>query len=377
MSTANPIDNPARSPATPASTAPFTAPFREFSFDLPQPLPGGELRCTACSTRVRIPEPTPDGAARAQLRARARELLASRSAVLMAHYYVDADVQDLAIETQGFVGDSLELARYGQEHPARNLVVCGVRFMGETAKILSPDKEVWMPDPHADCSLDMGCPPETFSRFCDAHPNRTVVVYANTSAAVKARADWVVTSSCAVHVVRHLADQGHKILWAPDCHLGSYVQRQTGADMLVWGGSCIVHREFDAASVRSLLQRREGARLLAHPESPADVLEQADMVGSTTAILRAPATLDAALYVVATDGGLLHRLRQAYPGKEFVGAPTLGVHGGRCPWMSANGLASLVRVLESRASAIEVDPGLAERARIPIERMLAFTRPAP
>src|SRR5262245_44331664 len=200
--------------------------------------------CTAHAW-AKVPAPlTPSQ--RRQLKARAAELLKAKGAVLVAHYYVDGDLQDLAEETGGIVSDSLEMARFGRDHPARTLVVSGVRFMGETAKILSPDKRVLMPDLDATCSLDLGCPEDEFSRFCDRHPDRTVVGYANTSAAGKARADWLVTSSCALDVVRALTAQGQKILWAPDRHLGDYIRRETGADMVSWQGACIVHDEFKA-----------------------------------------------------------------------------------------------------------------------------------
>ena len=178
---------------------------------------------------------------KANLESRIRAALKAQDAVLVAHYYTDPDIQRLAEETGGCVADSLEMARFGNQHKASTVVVAGVRFMGETAKILNPEKRVLMPTLEATCSLDIGCPADEFSAFCDQHPDRTVVVYANTSAAVKARADWVVTSSIALKVVDYLDSQGEKILWAPDKHLGSYVQRETGADVLLWDGACIVH----------------------------------------------------------------------------------------------------------------------------------------
>src|SRR3989454_6578713 len=181
-----------------------------------------EYEQPSCTTRhawARVPqEPAPDE--RAALKDKIRRLLKERNAVMVSHYYVHPDLQDLAEETGRIVSDSLEMARFGRDHAAQTLVVSGVRFMGETAKILSPEKRVLMPDLDATCSLDLGCPPDEFARFCDAHPDRKVVVYANTSAAVKARADWMVTSSCALAIVKHLKDQGEKILWAPDKHLG-------------------------------------------------------------------------------------------------------------------------------------------------------------
>src|SRR3990167_6253566 len=199
---------------------------------------------------------------RSALKEHIKCLLKEKQAVLVAHYYVDPDLQDLAEETGGLVSDSLEMARFGRDHAAQTLVVSGVRFMGETAKILSPEKTVLMPDLDATCSLDLGCPVEEFSAFCDAHRDRTVVVYANTSAAVKARADWLVTSSCALDIVSALKAAGQKILWAPDRHLGAYIQRETGADMVFWNGACIVHDEFKAFELEALKKEHPHAKVL-------------------------------------------------------------------------------------------------------------------
>ena len=192
------------------------------------------------------PDDTLSDEQRASYRDRIKALLRQRDAVLVAHYYTDPEIQSLAEETGGCVSDSLEMARFGKDHPASTLIVAGVKFMGETAKILSPEKRVFMPTLEATCSLDIGCPEDEFSAFCDQHPDRTVVVYANTSAAVKARADWVVTSSIAVELIEHLDSNGEKILWAPDKHLGGYVRDKSGADVLCWDGACIVHEEFKA-----------------------------------------------------------------------------------------------------------------------------------
>src|SRR5215208_5623868 len=215
---------------------------------------------------------------------RIKALLKERDAVLVAHYYTDPDLQLIADETGGCVSDSLDMARFGNEHPARTLVVAGVRFMGETAKILNPEKTVLMPDLEAECSLDLATPAAEFSAFCDQHPDRVVVVYANTSAAVKARADWMVTSSIAEKIVGWLHQQGKKILWAPDKHLGDYVQRVTGADMLMWNAACVVHEEFKAQQLEELKLLHPGAKVLVHPESPRSVIAMADAVGSTTGI---------------------------------------------------------------------------------------------
>ncbi|AVS85820.1 quinolinate synthase [Paracidovorax avenae] len=334
----------------------------------------------ACSTRhawARVPaEPLP--AERAALKERIRALLREKNAVMVSHYYVHPDLQDLAEDTGGLVSDSLEMARFGRDHAAQTLVVSGVRFMGETAKILSPEKTVLMPDLDATCSLDLGCPVDDFSAFCDAHPDRTVVVYANTSAAVKARADWLVTSSCALEIVGALHAAGHKILWAPDRHLGAYIQRETGADMLFWNGACIVHDEFKAAELEALKREHPQARVLVHPESPAEVVALADAVGSTSAILKAAREMDAREFIVATDNGMMHKLRALNPDKVFHEAPTAGNSAtckscAHCPWMAMNGLADVARVLETGANAVHVDPALIPRARQPIDRMLAFT----
>jgi quinolinate synthase len=339
-----------------------------------------EYEQPTCATQhawARVPvEPTPKQ--RLALKERIAQLLKEKNAVMVSHYYVHPDLQDLAEETGGLVSDSLEMARFGRDHPATTLVVSGVRFMGETSKILSPHKTVIMPDLDATCSLDLGCPIDAFSPFCDAHPDRTVVVYANTSAAVKARADWLVTSSCAVDIVRALKDQGQKILWAPDKHLGSYIQRETGADMVFWEGSCIVHDEFKAFELQALMQEHPQARVLVHPESPADVVALAHAVGSTSAILKAAQEMDAPEFIVATDKGMMHKLRTLNPGKVFHEAPTAGNSAtckscAHCPWMAMNGLAGVAHVLEHGANQIHIDPALGVRARLPIDRMLAFT----
>src|SRR5258708_2604765 len=201
------------------------------------------------------------------------------------------------------------MARFGRDREAKTLVVAGVRFMGETAKILSPDKRILMPDLDATCSLDLGCPADEFSAFCDAHPDRTVVVYANTSAAVKARADWMVTSSIGLEIVADLHARSEKIIWAPDRHLGGYIQKKTGADMLLWQGSCLVHDEFKGIELDLLRAEYPDAKVLVHPESPESVVAQADVVGSTTQLIDAARRLDATHFIVATDLGILHKMR--------------------------------------------------------------------
>ncbi len=308
---------------------------------------------------------------------RAAELLKARDAMLVAHFYVDADLQDLALATGGCVADSLEMARFGRDHAAQTLVVAGVRFMGETAKILSPHKRVLMPDLEATCSLDLGCPPGPFAAFCDAHPERQVVVYANTSAAVKARADWMVTSSCALAIVAHLEAQGRKVLWAPDRHLGRYIQEQTGADMLMWDGACIVHDEFKGLELELLRRQHPGAQVLVHPESPRSVVEQADVVGSTSQLLAAVVQGQAQTYIVATDKGLMHRMRQLAPGRTLIEAPTAGASAtckscAHCPWMAMNAVQGVVDCLEHGTGEITLDEPVRAKALGCIERMLDF-----
>lgn len=313
------------------------------------------------------------------LRSEITNLLKQKNAVLIAHYYTDDTIQALAEETGGIVSDSLEMARFGASCDAEVLIVAGVKFMGETAKILSPEKTVLMPTLEATCSLDIGCPVDEFSRFCDQHPDRTVVVYANTSAAVKARADWVVTSSIALDVVEHLDKAGKKIIWGPDKHLGSYIQHQTGADMLLWDGACIVHEEFKASGIKDLKKIYPDAAVLVHPESPDAMVELADAVGSTSQLIKASQDLPNDTFIVATDNGIFYKMKQLSPNKTFVEAPTGGSGAtcrscAHCPWMAMNGLEGIRDVLLS-GDGCEVFVGdeLRKDALKPLERMLSFT----
>ncbi|MBF5005991.1 quinolinate synthase NadA [Diaphorobacter caeni] len=346
--------------------------------------PDSGASCGLKGAWARVPS-DPGPAERARSERRIRELLQERDAVIVAHYYVDGALQELARATGGCVGDSLEMARFGAEHPASTLVVAGVRFMGETAKILSPEKTVLMPDDDATCSLDLGCPADAFSRFCDQHPDRTVVVYANTSAAVKARADWVVTSSVGKDIVAYLHARGEKILWAPDRHLGAWIQQQTGADMLLWQGSCVVHDEFKADELALLSKDYPEAAILVHPESPASVTALAHVVGSTTQLIAAAGRLETDRFIVATDQGILHDMQMRYPHKHFMPAPTAGQGASckscaTCPWMAMNSLGGIERALGSgigsEIGSIELDAALAQAARVPIERMLKFAADA-
>ena len=303
--------------------------------------------------------------------------LKARDACLVAHYYCDPLVQAIAEKSGGCVADSLEMARFGAKHSASTLVVAGVRFMGETAKILSPDKRILMPTLEATCSLDLGCPVDDFSAFCDQHPDREVVVYANTSAAVKARADWVVTSSIAVQVIEHLAEQDKTIIWAPDKHLGTYVQKETGADMLLWDGACIVHEEFKAKGLLDLKQVYPDAAILVHPESPDAVVQLADAVGSTSQLIKAAQELPNETLIVATDRGIFYKMQQAAPGKTFIEAPTGGSGAtcrscAHCPWMAMNGLQNILDGLRQGKEEVFVDSDLRQNALRPLERMLSF-----
>jgi quinolinate synthase len=319
---------------------------------------------------------------KAEYKARIKQLLKDKNAVLVAHYYTDPEIQALAEETGGCVADSLEMARFGNQHQAETLIVAGVKFMGETAKILTPEKTVLMPTLEATCSLDLGCPVDTFGKFCDEHPDHTVVVYANTSAAVKARADWVVTSSIALEVVEHLEAEGKPIIWGPDRHLGAYINKVTGADMLLWNSECIVHDEFSSKALNDLKNVYPDAAVLVHPESPASVVDMADAVGSTSQLIKASTEMDNQTFIVATDKGIFYKMQQANPDKEFIEAPTAGNGAtcrscAHCPWMAMNGLKAIEEALtDAEGHEIFVDEALAEKAMKPLSRMLNFAADA-
>jgi quinolinate synthase len=337
------------------------------SFDYPQQNAAGATCVAQAWAKVPVHLPA---AEKAQVIARIKQLLIEKDAVLVAHYYVDGDIQDLAMETGGFVADSLEMARFGKNHSARNLIVSGVRFMGETAKILSPEKRVFMPDLGATCSLDLGCDASEFAQFRALHPDRVVVVYANTSAAVKAQADWMVTSSCALAIVHQLKEQGKKILWAPDRHLGRYIQEQT------------VHDEFKGEELALLRAKHPHAQVLVHPESPQSVVDQADVVGSTSAMIKAVVDGSATEYIIATDKGILHRMRQLAPNKVLIEAPTAGDSAtckscAHCPWMAMNSLTDILHCLERESGEVFVAEPTRQEALNCIERMLTFTKDHP
>ena len=286
-------------------------------------------------------------------------------------------IQALAEETGGFVGDSLAMAQFGARQTHQKLLIAGVKFMAETAKILNPEKTILIADPEATCSLDLDCPIEAFSQFCDQHPDRNVVVYANTSAHVKARADWVVSSSIGLPIIQHLHDQGKKILWASDKYLGAYLQKQTGADMLLWDGSCIVHEEFKSQQLQALQQQYPNAAVLVHPESPASIIDLADVVGSTSQLIAAATKLENDTFIVATEEGIFYKMHQAAPEKQFILAPTAGNGAecrscGICPWMRMNQLSAVSDALNDENNAVVVDETVRRDAVKSLQRMLTF-----
>ena len=308
-----------------------------------------------------------------------KQALKDNNATLVAHYYVSSDLQKLAEESGGIVSDSLEMARFGQNSDADTIVVAGVKFMGETAKILSPEKRVLVLDDQANCSLDLSCPINEFSAFCDQNPDHVVVVYANTSAEVKARADWVVTSGSALKVVQKLHSEGRKVLWAPDKHLGHYVQSQTGIEMLMWDGACIVHEEFKAEGLKSLKKINPNAGVLVHPESPKEVIALADVVGSTTQLIDAAASRTEDMFIVATDNGIFHKMKQIAPNKKFIEAPTMGEGAtcqscAHCQWMAMNSLEKCLEALNTGKNEVHINRSIIEKAQHSIHRLLEFTK---
>ena len=308
-----------------------------------------------------------------------KDALKQNNATLVAHYYVSSDLQTLAEESGGIVSDSLEMARFGQNSEADTIIVAGVKFMGETAKILSPEKRVLVLDTEANCSLDLSCPIDEFSKFCDQNPDHVVVVYANTSAEVKARADWVVTSGSALKVVQKLHDEGKKVLWAPDKHLGHYVQSMTGVEMLMWDGACIVHEAFKAEGIERLKEIHPEAGILVHPESPKEVVALADVVGSTTQLINAAASRPENTFIVATDNGIFHKMKEVAPHKKFIEAPTMGEGAdcescAHCGWMAMNNLEKCLDTLNTGNNEILINNQIIEKAKNSIQRLLDFTK---
>ena len=306
-----------------------------------------------------------------------RTLLKTRNAKLIAHYYVDESVQKIAEDTGGLVSDSLEMARFGQKQIESTLIVAGVKFMGETAKILSPEKNIYVLDPSATCSLDEGCNFDEFKDFCAMHPDREVVVYANTSAKVKSIADWVVTSSIAVSLVEYLTSLGKKLIWAPDKYLGQYIIDRSGADMILWNGSCIVHEEYKFSELKKMIHDYPDCDVLVHPESPRSIISLADVVGSTSRLIQASQASKKKYIIVATEKGIFYQMKKLSPNKIFIEAPTAGEGAsckscGRCPWMKLNSLDKVLSVFADNKNEIHIPKHIINDAQKSISRMVSF-----
>ena len=298
-----------------------------------------------------------------------RRLAKERNAVILAHYYQEPALQDIA----DFVGDSLDLSRKAAETDAEVIAFCGVRFMAEVAKILSPQKIVVLPDMAAGCSLEDSCPPEQFARFREAHPDHIALTYINCSAAVKTHSDIIVTSSSAEKILAQIP-MDQKIIFAPDKNLGAYFNRKTGRDMLLWPGACIVHEAFSETELLKLKAEHPGAPVAAHPECPAYILDHADQVGSTRAILEFCLATPAETIIVATEPHIIHQMEKAAPHKRFIGAP--GADGNcncnMCPYMAMNSMEKLYLALRDLEPRIELDPATMAAAKKPLDRMLAM-----
>ncbi|HEX6838022.1 MAG TPA: quinolinate synthase NadA [Polyangia bacterium] len=293
-----------------------------------------------------------------------------RNAVILAHYYQESEIQDLA----DHVGDSLGLARAAQKANAKVIAFCGVHFMAEVAKILNPESTVVLPDLAAGCSLADGCPPDQFRRFIDAHPGHFVVSYINCSAAVKAMSDVIVTSSNAVKIVEQIP-KDKPIIFAPDKHLARYVMKQTGRDMVVWQGTCIVHETFSEQKILDLLLRNPGAELIAHPECEESLLRHAKYIGSTTGLIKYAVSSPAKTLIVATEEGVIHQMKRDAPDKTFIPAPPEdeSCACNQCPHMRRNTMEKLYLALRDRKPAIEMDESLRLAAKRPIDKMLEMS----
>ena len=308
----------------------------------------------------------------------ATALIRAQDVFLIAHYYTSDTMQRLAEATGGFIGDSLEMARAGRDSPCERIAVAGVRFMGETAKILSPHKQVIMPDLAAECSLDLCCEAAQLRRVRERMPQAVLVAYANTSAEVKAMSDWIVTSSLAVELAAYLGRRGQDILWVPDRNLGAYISDHAQADIYCWPGRCIVHDAFLGHALAFMRQSHPQAQVLVHPESPQDVIAQADFTGSTSQILNYVRQSPAREFIIATERNIFYKIHQACPDKVLIPAPSAGEEGqciscANCPWMELNSVARLIEAIERpQGHAIEVEPRLCELAQRPLQRMLRF-----
>ena len=299
-----------------------------------------------------------------------KQLKKEKNALILAHYYQQGEIQDIA----DYVGDSLALAQWAAKTEAPIIVMCGVHFMGETAKVLCPDKKVLVPDMAAGCSLADSCPADEFARFVADHPGYTVISYVNTTAAVKAVTDVVVTSTNARQIVESFPKE-EKIIFGPDRNLGSYINAITGRDMLLWNGACHVHEQFSVEKIVKLKQQNPDAVVLAHPECKSVVLKLADVVGSTAALLKYAVAHPEKKYIVATESGILHEMQKKCPDTTFIPAPpndsTCGCN--ECNFMRLNTLQKLYDCLKNEIPEITVDPAIAEKAVRPIQRMLEIS----
>lgn len=315
-----------------------------------------------------VDEPIPEGI---DLKGEIRRMAKEKNAVIMAHYYVSGEIQDLA----DFVGDSLALAQQAAKTDADIIVMCGVHFMGETNKILCPDKKVLVPDLNATCSLAESCPAEDFAKFVAEHPDHTVISYVNTTAATKAVTDVVVTSGNARQIVESLP-KDEKIIFGPDQNLGNYINSITGRQMLLWNGACHVHEKFSLEKILALKQEHPEAKILVHPECKGPVVKVADKVGSTAALLKFAIEDEATEFIVATESGILHEMQKRCPQKTFIPAPpndsTCACN--ECNYMKLITLEKLYNCLRYEWPTVEVDPAIAERAVRPINRMLDISR---
>ena len=292
------------------------------------------------------------------------------NAVILAHYYQESEIQDLA----DVIGDSLELSRRAAATTAEVIVFAGVHFMAETAKILSPAKQVLLPDLNAGCSLAEGCPAPDFRKFREKHPDHLAITYINCTAEVKALSDIICTSSSAEAIIRQIPEE-RPILFSPDRNLGKYLIRKTGRDMLLWDGSCIVHETFSVRKIIQLQLQHPDAELIAHPECEEIVLERADFIGSTSSLLKYVQTSPTRKFIVATESGILHQMKRYAPAKELIPAPPEeNCSCNDCPYMKLNTLEKLYLCMKNRTPEITLDPGLAERALVPIQRMLEMSR---
>lgn len=311
-----------------------------------------------------VDQPVPPGT---DLIAEIKKLKEEKGAVIMAHYYQQGEIQDLA----DYVGDSLALAQMAAEVDAELIVICGVHFMGETAKILCPEKRVLVPDLNAGCSLADSCPADEFEKFVKAHSDHTVISYANTSAAVKALTDIVVTSGNARKIVESFPKDA-KLIFGPDRNLGNYINSVTGREMLLWDGACHVHEKFSLEKILELKKQHPAAEVLVHPECQRPVRLAADVIGSTAVLLKHAQESDCKEFIVATESGILHKMRQTCPGKTFIPAPpndsTCACND--CSYMKLNTLEKLYNTLKYEAPEIYVDAEITDRARRPIEAML-------